>query len=489
MTEPSALAARVDSLKGCHVLCLGDVMLDRFVYGEVERISPEAPIPVMRITRESSMLGGAGNVVRNLVALGALPHFVAVVGDDLPGREVTRLLGEQAEVDPCLVVETDRHTTIKTRYVAGTQQLLRADHECCLALADTSRNQVLAHGRALAASASVVVLSDYGKGVLSQAVITGVIEAARAAGRPIIVDPKGADYSKYRGATLVTPNRKELAEATRLPVDGDEAIVAAARSLIEQSGIANVLVTRSQDGMTLVTKEGPVHHLPAEALEVFDVSGAGDTVVAAMAACLAAGADLLEAAKIANVAAGIVVAKVGTAVAYADELVASLHRSDLTSGEAKVLTLDAALERVARWRAKGLSVGFTNGCFDLLHPGHVSLLGQARAACDRLIVGLNSDASVQRLKGPTRPVQSEAARATVLASLASVDLVVIFGEDTPLELITALKPDLLVKGADYTVETVVGAEVVQANGGKVMLARLEDGFSTTRTIARMTVKG
>ncbi|HLO78312.1 MAG TPA: D-glycero-beta-D-manno-heptose-7-phosphate kinase [Magnetospirillum sp.] len=486
MTEISALVERVEGLKGTPVLCIGDAMLDRFVYGSVDRISPEAPIPVLCMEREDAMLGGAGNVVRNLVALGAHPAFVAVVGDDEAGREVGRLLGEHDGIDPCLVVEPGRQTTIKTRFFASSQQLLRADRETRAPLSALSRDQVLARADGLIAKAGVVVLSDYGKGVLAPPVVGELIARARSRGKPVIVDPKGTDYTRYRGATLLTPNRKELHEATGMPVDSDEAVVKAARKLIDTCGVEAVLVTRSQDGMSLIPAKGEVHHLPAEAREVFDVSGAGDTVIATLAAAVASGAPLLQAARIANVAAGIVVGKVGTAVAYAAEVVAGLHHDEILSAETKVLGLDAALDAVIRWRRKGLKVGFTNGCFDLLHPGHVSLLGQAKGTCDRLVVGLNSDASVQRLKGPTRPVQSEASRATVLASLAAVDMVVIFGEDTPLELIRALKPDVLVKGADYTVETVVGATDVMGWGGRVVLANLIAGQSTTNTIKKMS---
>jgi len=483
MTELSALADRVERLRATSVLCVGDVMLDRFVYGSVDRISPEAPIPVVAVQRESAMLGGAGNVVRNLVALGAHPAFIAVVGDDQPGREIARLVDEHKTIEPALLVEPGRQTTIKTRFFASNQQLLRADRETRAAVTEPVRAEVLARAEALMAKAGVVVLSDYGKGVLSPDIVAALI--ARAAGKVVVVDPKGTDYSIYAGATIVTPNRKELHEATGMAVNSDDEVVAAARHLIATCGIGSVLVTRSQDGMTLVQGDGAVHHLPAEAREVFDVSGAGDTVVATLAAALASGATLLEGAVLANVAAGIVVAKVGTAVAYADELIAVLHHGDLTAGGSKIVTAAAAADLADLWRRKGLTVGFTNGCFDLLHPGHVSILAQARAACDRLVVGLNSDASVQRLKGPTRPVQSEAARATVLSSLASVDLVVIFGEDTPLSLIETVRPDVLVKGADYTVATVVGADLVQGWGGKVVLAELVEGQSTTNTIRRM----
>ena len=486
MTEQSRLAARVASLEGAPVLCVGDVMLDRFIYGDVERISPEAPIPVLRVRRESGMLGGAGNVVRNLVALGARPYFVAVVGDDPAAREVTELIGRHPSVDALLMVETGRQTTIKTRYFAGSQQMLRADHETLRVPGKAVVDDILATVDRLLPAVGLVVLSDYGKGVLAAPLARTLIDRCHQAARPVLVDPKGSDYSIYAGATLVTPNRKELGEATGMPVDRDDDVVAACRRLIADHGFAGVLATRSQDGMSLVLADGGVHHLPAEAREVFDVSGAGDTVVATMAASIAAGVPLVEAARLANVAAGIVVGKVGTAVAYGSDLVAALHHSDLVAADGKVLSLSAALETIERWRRRGQRIGFTNGCFDLLHPGHISLLAQARSQCDRLVVGLNSDDSVQRLKGPTRPIQSETARATVLASLASVDLVVIFDEDTPLELITALHPEVLVKGADYTVDQVVGADVVQRAGGKVVLARLEEGHSTTATIARMS---
>jgi D-beta-D-heptose 7-phosphate kinase/D-beta-D-heptose 1-phosphate adenosyltransferase len=484
MSDTQAELDLIGRLQGGRVLCVGDVMLDSFIYGDVDRISPEAPIPVLRVRRESAMLGGAGNVVRNLVALGCQPHFLAVVGDDLAGREITRLVGEHGEVDPLMVVEPDRQTTIKTRYIGGTQQLLRADHETQTPLAAGSRERLLAEARTLIGQVGVVVLSDYGKGVLGGGLTQALIAAARAAGKPVIVDPKGSDYTVYRGATVVTPNRKELHEATGRPVGSDEEVTLAARQLIELCGIETVLATRSQDGMSLISATGALH-LPAEAREVFDVSGAGDTVVATLAAAVTVGASLAEAAKLANVAAGIVVGKVGTAVAYGEDLIHALHHSEMAAVESKLVSISTAIDQVARWRHLGKKVGFTNGCFDLLHPGHVSLLDQAKGQCDRLVVGLNSDASVKRLKGPTRPVQSEGSRGTVLASLAAVDLVVIFEQDTPLEVIRALRPDVLVKGADYSVAQVVGGDLVTGWGGRVFLADLQAGHSTTATIARM----
>ncbi len=483
MTENIELASRLEALAGARVLVVGDVMLDRFVYGAVERISPEGPIPVLRIEREAAMLGGAGNVLRNLAALRVATDLVAVVGDDAAGREVQALALEETGDGCRLLVHEGRPTTIKERYIAAGQQLLRTDREAAHPLAPETARELVAAARAALAGAGALVLSDYGKGVLEPATLGALIEAAVSAGCPVVVDPKGRDFGIYRGATLVTPNRHELEQASGLPTANDKDIALAAREIIDSCGIEAVLATRGPHGMTLVDARGKVGqlHLPAEAREVFDVSGAGDTVAA-----LAAGLALEDAARLANVAAGIVVGKLGTAIAKPAEMLHALHASDLLAAEAKVVDLEVLLGRARRWRGAGLRVGFTNGCFDLLHPGHISLFEQARAACDRLIVGLNSDASVRRLKGEGRPVQSEAARAAVLASLASIDLVVIFGEDTPLVLIEALEPEVLVKGADYARDQVVGAEVVERHGGRVVLAEITPGYSTTGVIEKLS---
>ena len=424
--------------------------------------------------------------MRNLSALGAHVAFASVVGNDQAGREISALVAAHDKHEPYLSVERGRMTTVKTRYVAGGQQLLRTDRETLAPLAPSVAEDLRRVAVGAVADASVIVLSDYGKGVLTPELMRALIDAGRTQKRPVVVDPKGKDFSRYRGATVLTPNRAELAAATGMPVGTDEEIGAAAGKLIAECALESLLVTRGADGMTLFVRGGEATHLPAEAREVFDVSGAGDTVVAMLAAALAAGVTLPDAARLANVAAGIVVGKTGTAVATADEVFTALHTQDLLADESKIAAHDDALARVERWRKEGLVVGFTNGVFDLLHPGHVTLLSQAKAACDRLVVGLNSDASVKRLKGPTRPVQNESARSAVLASLAAVDLVTIFGEDTPLSLIEQIRPDVLVKGSDYTIETVVGAEVVQRHGGRVILAELLPGHSTTGTIAKLT---
>ncbi|HST76474.1 MAG TPA: D-glycero-beta-D-manno-heptose-7-phosphate kinase [Acetobacteraceae bacterium] len=479
---PPDLIAAIRRLSRTSVLVVGDVMLDRYAYGEVQRISPEAPVPILTVERETAMPGGAGNVVRNLTAINAAVAFVAVVGDDQAGSDLTGLVGGQPGVEPWLLVQSGRATTVKTRYVANGQQLLRADQEDARPIPAKLAERMLRIARDGMAATSITVLSDYGKGLMAGSVAKQLIDVAHQTGRRVIVDPKGLDYGRYAGADIITPNRRELSEATGMPISTEAEIVAAARVLRTAHGFGAVLVTRSEDGMTLLDDHG-AHHFPAEAKEVFDVSGAGDTVVATLAAGLAGGLDLPVAVRLANIAAGIVVGKIGTAVAREAELMAAI--SPEGGALRKVVSREAAAEQVERWRRMGYRTGFTNGCFDLLHPGHVHLLEQARAACDRLVVGLNSDSSVRRLKGPTRPVQPEAARAAVLASLAAVDLVCVFDEDTPVELIAALRPELLVKGADYAVEDVVGHEMVEGWGGRIMLAQLLPGHSTTATVARL----
>jgi len=471
-------------LGSAHVVCVGDVMLDRFVYGEVERISPEAPIPVLRIAREAVTVGGAGNVARNLSALGTETRLFGVVGDDPAGREAAEVLSLERAVSLSLVADDARPTTVKTRFIAGGQQLLRTDEEELTALSDAILAQLSTDvGAAVRdGKCGALILSDYGKGVLTDAMIAAAMDAARSAGVSVVVDPKGVDFTRYRGAGVITPNRRELGAAARMPVDSDEQVAAAARHLIETCGLDAVIATRGADGMTVVSGADEVH-LPALAREVFDVSGAGDTVVATVAAGLAAGMSVVDAAQLANVAAGLVVAKVGTAVVRVEELADGLGGAPGLA--AKIMDRTGLQERIAQWRARGLSVGFTNGCFDIVHPGHISLIEQASAACDRLIVALNDDASVKRLKGEGRPVQPEGARARVIASLAGVDGVVLFAEDTPLALIEAVRPDVLVKGADYSVDEVVGGELVASYGGRIVLADLVDGFSTTDTISRI----
>lgn len=470
----------LEALARGRVAVIGDLMLDRYVSGAVERISPEAPVPVLRAAEERATLGAAGNVAANIAALGGAVELVGLLGEDEEGREVARLVAALERVRFAPVVCAALCTTTKTRIICGQQQIVRIDRErpgeppaqAAAALAD--------HARAAIAATDVVVLADYGKGVLGD----GLLALALGGGKPVIVDPKRRDLAAYRGASFITPNRRELSEATGLPCATDEEAECAAAAAIAHCGAA-ILLTRSERGMSLFRQGLAPVHLPAEAREVFDVTGAGDTVAAGLALGLAAGLPVEEAMRVANEAAGVVVGKLGAAVCSRPELAAALgRRSGRAAPPAALASLAEALRLRRQWAAAGLSVGFTNGCFDLLHPGHVALLRRAAEECDRLIVGLNSDASVQRLKGAGRPLQTAAARAEVLAALRSVDLVAVFEEDTPMALIEQLSPDVLVKGADYQPHEVVGAELVAARGGRLVLVELAAGHSTTALVAR-----
>jgi D-beta-D-heptose 7-phosphate kinase/D-beta-D-heptose 1-phosphate adenosyltransferase len=471
------------------VLCVGDLMLDEFVYGEVSRISPEAPTPVIACTRSELMIGGAGNVARNLVSLGTRCVFIGLVGSDEAGRALTEALSAHPLIAHNLVIDASRQTTRKVRFVSEhhSMHMLRADWENASSVGPASENALIGHVREAMPRVGAVVLSDYAKGVLTPHVVRAVIAAAKAAGKPVIVDPKGRDYSIYAGATLITPNRQELADAAHRAANSDAEVAAAASELRQALNARAVLVTRSEDGMTLVGEGEPVH-VPAYPVRVRDVSGAGDTVVAVLSAMLAMNADFESAMRAANAAAAVVVGKRGTATVTVAELRSRILPAATLAPEEKIVFDWAVLdEHMAEWKNQGLRIGFTNGCFDLLHPGHIKLLAGARGVCDRLVVGLNGDASVKRLKGEGRPVQNVQARAEVLAALEAVDLVVVFDEDTPRELIARVKPIVLVKGGDYTRATVVGHELVEALGGQVVLIDLVPGHSTTSMVERSRI--
>ncbi len=469
------------------VLCIGDLMLDNFVYGEVTRISPEAPAPVIAVSREDVVIGGAGNVARNIASLGARCIFVGIIGDDSAGKTVKAAFAEHRKIKPHLVRDPSRPTTRKLRFVSEhhSTHLLRADWELAKPIGPKIEAALIKQVLAALPRADAVVISDYAKGALTPRVIRAVIDKARKLKKPVVVDPKGLDFSIYRGATIITPNRKELAEATRLPAETGPQLAAAASALAQSVASKAVLVTQSEEGMTLHVRGTAPVHVPAYSVRVRDVSGAGDTVVAVLAVMLAMGADFESAMRAANAAASVVVGKRGTATVSAAELRARILPAAALAPEEKIVFDWRELEEpLARWRAQGLRVGFTNGVFDLLHPGHVKVLAQSRGLCDRLVVGLNSDASVKRLKGKDRPIQSEHARAEVLAALEAVDLVAVFEQDTPLELIRRVRPTVLVKGGDYSRNQVVGRDVVEAQGGEVILVDLVEGFSTTRIVQK-----
>jgi len=471
------------------VLVIGDIMLDRYIHGEVERISPEAPVPVIRHAQRYERAGGAANVAMNLSGLGCQTFLAGFWGSDSEQTELAAIL-ERAKIDTVGVVSSTLPTISKTRIVGRMQQLLRLDIESRdpIPIAEVQRLQDRA--AELVAKVHAVVLSDYAKGALTRPLCEAVIRNARAAGIPVFVDPKTPDFSKYSGATSVCPNLGELSAATGIPSHHTEELLNAGQALVGEHDFKFLTVTMSEKGITVLqapSADSPgIFHSPARAREVFDVSGAGDTVIATLAASIAGGLKVETAVELANLAAGIVVSKVGTVPIAAHELVAALTPSSgLTAGE-KILDLERIKLRVAEWRSSGETIVFTNGCFDLLHVGHITLLEDCRRFGSKLVLGLNADASVCRLKGPTRPIVSERERARVMAALAAVDAVVLFEEDTPLELIRALRPNVLVKGGDYTIETVVGHEDVIASGGRIEIVPTVEGFSTTNIVKKLT---
>jgi D-beta-D-heptose 7-phosphate kinase/D-beta-D-heptose 1-phosphate adenosyltransferase len=442
---PPDLIAAVRRLSSAQVLVIGDAMLDRYIYGAVERISPEAPVPVLKVENELMVPGGAANVVRNLGALRAAVAFVSIVGDDPAGGDLTGLVGGQKGVEPWLLVQGRHVTTTKTRYVAQGRavqghQIMRADREDSRPIHPKLIERLVRIARDAMAATSVVILSDYRKGVLSGDTPARLIAAAREAGRKILADVHGPDYHRYAGADLVMAAARDLAHATGLPVGGDDAVAEAARALRERHAFGAVLVTRGEDGMTLVDAAGPVHY-PTESAEVFDIAGTGDTALATLGAGLAVGLDLRLATRLANVAAAVVVGRIGTAVVRESDLLAAL--SPHAGALRKIVSRDVAARLAERWRRQGWRIGHAAGAYDPLKPGHVHLLEQAHAECDRLIIGVHGDAAVRLAHGEGRPHLTEAVRAARLASLPSVDLVIVDPAGAIEETTRLLRPDLL----------------------------------------------
>ena len=467
------------------VLVVGDVMIDRYIVGDVERISPEAPVPVLRQARQYARPGGAANVAMNLAGLGLQTKLAGFVGNDAAAAELHELIQTSA-IDSSGLLTATLPTIAKTRVVSRTQQLMRIDVESRESQAAGDAAILQDKAVAAVAQADVVIISDYAKGALTESLCQAVIQAARSRGIPILADPKARDLRKYAGATTICPNLQELSAATGVDLHATDALLAAGRSLLHQLAVDFLTVTMSEKGIQVLCRNASdEYHSPARAREVFDVSGAGDTVIATLAASLAGGLRIDSAVELANVAAGIVVGKLGTVPVAAHEIVAELTASTGVTSAEKVLDHTRAVARVEEWRASGETIVFTNGCFDLLHIGHITLLEDCRRFGSKLVVGMNTDRSVSALKGPTRPITGEKERTRVMAALGAVDLVVLFDAPTPLDLIRAMRPDVLVKGGDYTVETVVGHEDVIAAGGRVEIVPTVAGFSTTNIVRKM----
>ncbi len=483
MDDLHAIVSRIegDWRETC-VLVVGDVMLDRYIWGDVERISPEAPVPVVRMAHRSEQPGGAANVAMNIAGLGAKVILCGFAGQDEERATLEACL-DKAGVTTQLTPVAGSPTTSKLRILGGRQQILRLDVETTKGYLQEAYDALLASVRMALPIVRAVVLSDYAKGVLSEEVCRTVIDAARAAGAPVLVDPKHRDFTRYRGATTICPNLQEFSEATGIAPGETGPLLAAAAAMLLTLDLEYLVITLSEKGIALVSAEG-TRTFPSVARQVFDVSGAGDTVIATLALSLASGLPIEAAVALANITAGIVVSKVGTVPITCHELITNLMPEIELQASEKLLQLDRLQTRVNAWRSQGQRIVFTNGCFDLLHVGHITLMEDARRQGDRLIVAINSDASVSELKGPTRPVVSERDRGRVLAALAAVDAVIVFSEPTPLALICALKPDVIVKGGDYVEDTVVGAREVRSWGGMVKIVPIVEGFSTSRMIAR-----
>ena len=479
---PEVITLVESGWRNARVLVVGDVMLDRYVWGQVERISPEAPMPVVRAAWQNERPGGAANVAMNLAALGACVTVAGFAGGDEDQDRLESMLAE-AGVEPILAEVEAIPTTTKLRIFSGNQQMIRLDTEAIPSPSDAAYPELLERIQALLPHAAVVVLSDYAKGVLTEAMCRSIINEASKFGLPVLVDPKHRDFSRYQGATTICPNLRELSAATREPIADIDRLLAAGQAQLGLLGMDFMVVTMGEKGIVVLRKDSRLH-APAVIRQVYDVSGAGDTVIAVLALAMACDVEIETAIRLANMAAGIVVNKVGTVPLQREELLGALSQELVLRMDEKVLPLERLLSRVTAWRSSGDRVVFTNGCFDILHIGHITLLEQARRQGDRLIVALNSDDSVRRIKGPLRPVVGVHERARILAALAAVDAVVIFHEGTPLRLIEAIRPDVLVKGGDYHEESVVGAQEVRAWGGRVELIPLVEGISTTRLIAK-----
>jgi D-beta-D-heptose 7-phosphate kinase / D-beta-D-heptose 1-phosphate adenosyltransferase len=464
------------------ILVIGDIMIDKYIWGHVRRIAPEAPVPVVHVSHESQQPGGAANVAMNLAHLGAQTTLIGFTGGDDNEELLAKCLRSNG-ISPQFVVSLGYPTITKLRIIGGRQQMLRLDSERIGPRGADDYERLIHCILAHLDECDAVVLSDYAKGVLAPQVCQATIQAARMRDIPVLVDPKSADFTRYRGATTICPNLGELSIATGRDTHDLKTLLDAAEAMVTPLDIEFLTATLSENGIALL-RPGNCFLAPAVARQVFDVSGAGDTVVAVLALGLASGLKPETSVQLANLAAGVVVGKVGTVPIQKHELLAALSPEIVLHAEDKVVSRAELLTRVAQWRKNGERVVFTNGCFDLLHVGHISVLEQSRRFGDRLIVAINTDASVSGLKGPDRPIVGEKERARVLAALAAVDAVVVFDEPTPFELIMATRPDVIVKGGDYDVDTVVGAHEVQSWGGQVKIVPIVEGFSTSRLIEK-----
>lgn len=462
-----------------NILVIGDLMIDHYLWGSCDRISPEAPVQVVNVKKENSVLGGAGNVINNLVSLGSSVEVISVIGDDSVANELKTLLSNIGVAFDNLVVEKGRKTSKKSRLMASNQQVLRYDSESVDEISKNSANKILEILEKNIKNYSAIILSDYKKGVLTTTLTQDIIKLANRNKIKVLADPKGKDFSKYKGAYTLTPNKKEAMEATNIDIKDEKSLVEALKSLKQNCNLEVSLITLSEQGIAIFDDE--LFTSPTAAREVFDVTGAGDTVIASITFALSCGVDIKKALYFANLAAGVVVGKIGSATATLDEIYEYESQLNKSSSSSHIKTFDEIEKLAKKLHSQGKKIVFTNGCFDILHVGHVKYLEEAKSYGDVLILGLNADSSVRKLKGSSRPINSQDDRAYILASLESVDYVVIFEEETPYELIKLIKPHVLVKGGDYEGKEVVGQDIAD----ELKLVQFVDGKSTTNTIKRI----
>ena len=474
------LSKNILNLLNRKIFCLGDIMLDNYIIGNTNRISPEGPIPVLDIVKEVKMLGGVGNVVRNLSTLATETHLVSLLGNDLMSNEVEKKLNI-INVNKDLVRDSNRPTITKSRYISNNQQILRVDKEKTDFIDKKIENKIFNYSKKRILKTDVVIISDYNKGLITKNLLKRIVSFANKNKKPVIIDPKSTDFDKYKGATIVTPNIKELELVAKKKLNSDKEIINISKKLIFKFNFKHLLITMGKSGMMLISKNNKnVIKFDAEAKEVFDVSGAGDTVASFIAAGIGSSLKIEEVIKIANIAAGVVVGKTGTSVAHLSEILLAITKNNYHLS--KVMNLNETIKVINFWKEKKEKIGFTNGCFDYLHPGHVSLFKQAKKKCSKLIVAINSDKSIKNNKGPLRPKQKLNIRLQVLNSIPYIDLIIVFSEKTPIEIIKKIKPNLLVKGSDYKENQIIGAKEVKKNKGKILRAKILSNFRSSNII-------
>ena len=479
MINQSKLEHIITNIQSKKVLVIGDIMLDKYIFGSVSRISPEAPIPIINIENTKLLEGGAGNVIKNLNSLNIKTSFISIIGNDLSGKFLKTHFKKLKNVEYALLQDNNRKTTLKTRYIANGQQLFRTDEETVSPLNAIFKKKIFQYFKLFIKQADIVIFSDYGKAIfIEENFCQKLIKYAARAKKKIVVDPKGDNFQKYKGAYFITPNSKEAFNATHIDPRDNKLADKCGKYIINKQWAQNILLTRGENGLSLILKNN-TYHIKSNAEEVFDVTGAGDTVIALFSAALSLTNNNVESAHFANLGASIAVKKLGTTSVSQSEIL-EVSKKIL---KAKTLSSSSLLDNLNNWRANKYTIGFTNGCFDLMHAGHIDMLKKASESCDKLIVAVNSDQSIKRLKGDKRPILNLEARKKLLQSLEMVDFVISFKEDTPIELIKKIKPNILYKGADYKINEIVGADFIKKNGGSVIRIDLTKNQSTTKLIS------